>query len=133
MTHTNPILFYDGSCGFCQRSVQFILQHERNETIHFAALESEFANQAKEQYPLFAKADSIVLLKGKELLIESDAVFELASYLNRPFQFAQYARVIPKFFRDPIYRFVSKNRQRFVRNNNTCLVPSAQQRKRFLS
>jgi len=133
MNYTNPILFYDGSCGFCQRSVQFILQHERNETIHFAALESEFANRVKEQYPLFAEVDSIVVLNGKELLIESDAVFELASYLSAPFQFAQYARVIPKLFRDPIYRLVSKNRHRFVRNNNTCLVPSAEQRKRFLS
>ena len=133
MTHTNPILFYDGSCGFCQRSVQFILQHERNETIHFAALESEFASLMKEQYPLFDKVDSIVLLKGKELLVESDAVFELASYLHAPFKYAQYGRVLPKLLRDHIYRFVSRNRRHFVRNNNTCLVPSVQQRKRFLS
>ena len=89
MDTKSPVLFYDGSCGFCQQSVQFILQHERAEEIYFAALDSELANQLKKQHPKLQSIDSIVVLKGKELLVESDAVFALTSYLKAPYHFAK--------------------------------------------
>ena len=132
MNTKSPVLFYDGSCGFCQQSVQFILQHERAEEIYFAALDSELANQLKKQHPKLQSIDSIVVLKGKELLVESDAVFALTSYLNAPYHFAKYARFIPKKLLNRVYRFVAKHRHRFIRQNESCLLPSPQQRKRFL-
>jgi len=133
MEHTYPILFYDGSCGFCQRSVHFVLQHERSEVIHFTPLQSELATQIKRKYPELQKIDSIVLLKGKELLVESDAAIALAAYLHAPFHLLKYIQFVPKVFRDNVYRIIAKNRHRLIRNNESCLVPTAQQRKRFLS
>ena len=132
MNTKSPVLFYDGSCGFCQQSVQFILQHERSEEIYFAALDSELANQLKKQHPKLQSIDSIVVLKGKELLVESDAVFALTSYLKAPYHFAKYARYMPKTFLNQLYRFVARHRHRFIRQNDSCLLPSPQQRKRFL-
>lgn len=132
MNTKSPVLFYDGSCGFCQQSVQFILQHERDEEIYFASLDSELANQLKKQHPKLQSIDSIVVLKGKELLVESDAVFALTSYLKAPYHFAKYARFIPKMFLNQLYRFVARHRHRFIRQNESCLLPSPQQRKRFL-
>ena len=132
MKTKSPVLFYDGSCGFCQQSVQFILQHEQAEEIHFAALDSELANQLKKQHPKLQSIDSIVVFKGKELLVESDAVLALTTYLKAPYHFAKYARFIPKTFLNLVYRFVAKHRHRFIRQNESCLLPSPQQRKRFL-
>jgi predicted DCC family thiol-disulfide oxidoreductase YuxK len=132
MDHKSPVLFYDGSCGFCQQSVQFILQHERTEEIYFAALDSELANQIKKQHPKLQSIDSIVFLKGKDLLVESDAVFALTSYLKAPYHFAKYARFVPKTLRDYVYRFVAKHRHRLISHSDSCLLPSPQQRKRFL-
>ena len=128
MDTKSPVLFYDGSCGFCQQSVQFILQHERAEEIYFAALDSELANQLKKQYPKLQSIDSIVVLKGKELLVESDAVFALTTYLKAPYHLAKYARFIPKKLLNRVYRFVAKHRHRFIRQNESCLLPSPQQR-----
>lgn len=132
MNTKSPVLFYDGSCGFCQHSVQFILQHERAEEIYFAALDSELANQLKKQHPKLQSIDSIVLLKGKELLVESDAVFALTTYLKAPYHYAKYTRFIPKTFLNQVYRFIARHRHRFIRQNESCLLPSPQQRKRFL-
>lgn len=133
MDYTNPILLYDGSCGFCQNSVQFILRHERTEEIYFAPLQSNFAEQIKKEHPEILTIDSIVFLKGKELSVESDAALELATYLKAPYYFGKYVRFVPKGLRDSVYRFLAKNRHRLARNSNSCLVPSTQQRKRFLS
>ena len=36
----NPILLYDGVCGLCNRSVQFILRHDRNAIFRLASLQS---------------------------------------------------------------------------------------------
>lgn len=132
METKSPILFYDGSCGFCQQSVQFILNHERAEEIYFAALDSELANQIKKRHPKLQLIDSIVVLKGKELLVESDAVFALTTYLKAPYHLAKYAQFVPKTLRNHVYRLVAKNRHRLIRQNESCLLPSPQQQIRFL-
>lgn len=133
MTQTRPILLYDGSCGFCQRSVQFILQHERGEDIFFAPIQGELADTIYKKHPQLKNIDSIVFIRGKEVLVESDAVMALATYLRAPYRFGNSARFVPKRLRDGLYRFVAKHRLRLIRNNESCLLPSAQQRKRFLS
>jgi predicted DCC family thiol-disulfide oxidoreductase YuxK len=133
MDHANPILLYDGSCGFCQNSVQFILRNERTEEIYFAPLQSDFAEQIKKDHPEILTIDSIIFLKGKDLLIESNAALELASYLKAPYYFAKYVRLVPKGLRDSVYRLLAKNRHRLIRNSNSCLLPSKEQRNRFLS
>ena len=33
-----PVLLYDGLCGFCDGTVQFILKHDRRGTLRFATL-----------------------------------------------------------------------------------------------
>lgn len=133
MKQSHPILLYDGSCGFCQQSVQFILQNERAEDIYFAPLDSELAKGIIEKHPHLLTIDSIVFLKGNDVLVESDAVFELASYLQKPYYLGKYIRVIPKTLRDYMYRFVAKYRHHLIRKNNACMLPSVKQRKRFLS
>lgn len=133
MNQTKPILLYDGSCGFCQRSVQFILKHERGEEIFFAPLQSELALTIYQNHPEFQNVDSIVFVKGNDLLVESDAVLALVTYLRAPYYFSKIARLVPKVLRDRVYRFVAKHRHRFIRNNDSCLLPNSHQRKRFLS
>lgn len=133
MDRTNPILLYDGSCGFCQQSVQFILQHEQGAQILFAPLQGELANDLYRKHPKLQNIDSIVLVQGKEILVESDAVMALASYLRAPYRFGQMVRYIPKKLRDRLYRWMARNRHRFIRGNESCLLPTQEQRKRFLN
>ncbi len=133
MSYPNPILLYDGSCGFCQKSVQFILKHERDETIYFTPLQSDLGAQIKKDHPHIEGIDSILFLNGKDLFTESDAVLFLSSYLKTPYQLVKYTRLVPKVYRDSIYRFVAKHRHQLNRHNQYCLVPTASQNKRFLS
>jgi predicted DCC family thiol-disulfide oxidoreductase YuxK len=133
MDLSNPILLYDGSCGFCQQSVQFILQNERDETVCFAPLQSDFASQILKEHPFLQTIDSIVVLQGKDVLVESDAVIALSSYLKSPYSLGRLLKMVPKISRDALYRLVAKHRHRFVRNNESCLLPSPQQRKRFFT
>ena len=37
------ILFYDGECGVCSRTVRFILKNERSKELFFCSLQGDFA------------------------------------------------------------------------------------------
>ena len=39
------ILFFDGNCGLCNRSVKFVLRKEKNQELIFSPLQSEFAKK----------------------------------------------------------------------------------------
>ena len=132
MDQINPILLYDGSCGFCQRSVQFILAHERGEVIHFAPLDSEIASRLFADYPNLKNIDSIIFIKGNVPLVESDAVLEIAAHLRAPYNLAKHARIVPKPLRNHLYRLIAKNRHRILQSSDCCLLPTAAQRSRFL-
>ena len=46
---TSKILFYDGDCGFCNKSVQFVLKYENRSEIYFSALQSDFSRDFFQQ------------------------------------------------------------------------------------
>jgi predicted DCC family thiol-disulfide oxidoreductase YuxK len=133
MNLPTPILFYDGNCGFCQQSVQFVLENEKSEKVYFAPLQSNIANELKKKFPQLQSIDSIIFFEGNELLIESDAVFALATHLKSPFPIAKHGRIFPRFLRDGMYRMIAKHRHRLIQSNDSCLLPTIEQKKRFLS
>ena len=38
-------VLYDGDCGICNRSVAFVLKHEKSASIHFAPIQSDFTKE----------------------------------------------------------------------------------------
>jgi predicted DCC family thiol-disulfide oxidoreductase YuxK len=56
------VLLYDGECGFCSRTVQFILRHERVHTLRFASLGSGYARDVRQRHPGLHGVDSVVWL-----------------------------------------------------------------------
>jgi predicted DCC family thiol-disulfide oxidoreductase YuxK len=48
----SPMLVYDGSCGFCSRSVRFILRHERRHDLLFVTRDSDLGKQLRRRYGL---------------------------------------------------------------------------------
>src|SRR6202040_495149 len=41
----NPIVLYDGVCGLCNRTVQFVLKRDRAAIFRFASLQSPLASR----------------------------------------------------------------------------------------
>ena len=40
---SEPVVFYDGACGLCQRSVRFLLLADRRKCLGFASLQGRTA------------------------------------------------------------------------------------------
>jgi predicted DCC family thiol-disulfide oxidoreductase YuxK len=127
-----PIVFYDGDCGLCNRSVHYILAHrKKNAPVYFAALQSDFTNQffGEKSEPL-PDLSSIVVYTGERFLYQSDGVLFLTGFL-RNHRILGVFRIIPKFLRNFCYRLIAANRKR-IGSQSACLIPSVEDTHLFL-
>lgn len=129
-----PLVLYDGTCGMCAASVQWILRHERDHALQFAPLQGETAAAARARYPAIPVAiDTIVLVKDDRAYLRSAALLHIADHLRAPWRWSRVLRWCPSFLRDLGYRAVAAMRYRLWRRVDACaLVPPAQ-RARFLA
>ncbi|WP_299707317.1 thiol-disulfide oxidoreductase DCC family protein [uncultured Pontibacter sp.] len=129
-----PIVFYDGTCGFCQASIQLALRYNKRQNLHFAALQSGLVEQIvpQEQIPT-PLPDSILFYENGRLYTESEAALRIARHLNFPWAVLYYFRFIPLSFRDFVYRFIAKHRYRIAGRDEACLLPSPEERARFVA
>ncbi|WP_299754506.1 DCC1-like thiol-disulfide oxidoreductase family protein [uncultured Pontibacter sp.] len=127
-----PVIFYDGTCGFCQGSVQVVLKYNQRQNLYFAALQSGVmeALVPKAQIP-GPLPDSILFYENGRLYSESEAALRIARYLDFPLSILAVFRIIPLSFRDFVYRLVARNRYRIAGRTDACMLPSPEQRARF--
>src|SRR5436309_8678859 len=80
-SYHSPILVYDGSCGFCSRSVQFMLRHERRHDLLFVTRDSELGQRLRRACGL-ESVQSMLWIEGGEVFAKAAAVIRAASYLG---------------------------------------------------
>jgi predicted DCC family thiol-disulfide oxidoreductase YuxK len=129
----NAILLFDGECAFCASSVRFILRHERAASLRFAPRKSLAGLELCARNGINSDGvKSMILIRDREVLTHSDAVLAVAQYLKAPWSYAFLFRVIPRWLRNGVYRFISRNRQRLSFGNSSCEIPREGWRGRFL-
>ena len=131
-----PVLLYDGVCGFCNKSVQLILDHDRRGEMRFAALQSDYGQSVIERHPELRDVDSVVFVEqqrgGERISTRSDAALKVAAYLGGFWKLFLAARIIPRGLRDYLYDLFARNRYRFFGKYDTCMLPPPEVRSRFL-
>lgn len=132
MQNLNTILFYDGDCGLCNRSVQFILNHERDHEIHFAALQSEFAQNFMHTKGIEnIDFSTMILFKNNQLYTKSDAAFQIASHLKWYWKPLFGLKIFPRGLRNRVYDLIAARRKKLVKS--FCALPNPEQAKRFIA
>lgn len=130
------IVLFDGRCGLCTRSVQFILKRDRHARFRFAPLESAAAARACARIgaptPQAVEPDSIIVIADGRALERSDASLAIAARLPFPWPMCTVFRVVPRGLRDWAYGIVARNRYRWFGRHDACMIPSPEQRARFL-
>ena len=118
-----PILFFDGDCVLCNRTVQWLIRHERHDTLQFAALNSETAQAQLKGTRFEAHADSILLQEPDgQLYVASDAAFRTLPHLKTGWQALNILMVFPRFLREPLYRLIARNRKRWFGSTDHCAL-----------
>lgn len=127
------IVFFDGVCNLCQRSVQFILSHDPKAIFSFASLQGEVAKKILSSHQLDAeKMNSLVLLENGHVYIRSTAALRVAKQLSGIWPIFYVFIIVPPFIRDAVYDWIARNRYRWFGKQETCWLPRTEWKDRFL-
>ncbi len=137
--HDNPIILYDGVCGLCNRLNQFVLARDRHDRFRFAALQSEFAKRVLRRHQINPETlDTVYLVldyeqPGERLLSRSEAVVHVLRELGGGWSVVGACfRVLPLGVRNMLYNLVARHRYRLFGKYDTCRIPDASTRAKFL-
>jgi predicted DCC family thiol-disulfide oxidoreductase YuxK len=130
----SAILFYDGTCGFCNGLVRFSLSEDTENNLRFSPLQG----QAFQDKGLVAiEDDSIAVLKESgEVLYKSDAAIYCLELLGGIWLLlGKVMAVFPKVFRDKCYDLIGRIRFRLAGrvDEGLCLLLPKPYRERMLS
>lgn len=133
------VVFFDGVCGLCNRSVDFILSRDRRGAIRFAPLQGDTAKRvlsANCRAPSVKTQsfDTIVWLDSasREFVRSAAAVRILWRLSGVWWLIGWLLWLIPRPLRDVGYRLVAANRYRWFGKKEKCRFPSPAERERFL-
>jgi predicted DCC family thiol-disulfide oxidoreductase YuxK len=135
---SNPIVLYDGVCGLCNHLVQFLLKRDTKDRFRFASLQSEFAQTLMTKHGVDPHdLDTVYVVKAhgqtnETLLGRSDAILYMLSELGGVWKLTGVGRVLPKAFRDAVYKLVARNRYRVFGKHESCMLPEPKHRAKFL-
>ena len=127
------IVFFDGVCTLCNRSVNFLIKHDKKGVLKFASLQSHFAKNTLPK-SLLNNEDlySILFYTEGKYYEKSSAILKLCKTLGGFFYIFQLGYLLPPFLRNGIYTFIANNRYRWFGTTAHCSVPTTNLKDRFL-
>ena len=133
ISKAHPILLFDGECGLCQASVQWVIRHDKKRKFRFVSLQSPLAQQfLKEEKSIPENCDSLILLENGKAGVYSTAALRTLRLLGFPWSLSVIAFVVPKGLRDFIYRLIARYRHRILASKNECIIPEKGQESLFI-
>ena len=127
------IIFFDGVCNLCNRSVNFLVRHDKKGILKFASLQSTYAQKVIPKALLnHEKLDSIIVYTDGKFYDRSTAVLKLCKILGGLYTVFLIGYLLPRFIRDGLYGFVANHRYRWFGQTENCNVPTADLKERFL-
>lgn len=129
----HPVLLFDGVCNLCNASVQWVLLRDTKAVFRFAALQSEIGQALLIQHGFNTQNfDTVVLVDENNIFLRSDVPLEIFRRLGGFWQLLFVFKIIPRPLRDGIYAWVAKNRYRWWGRRESCMLPRAEWKERFL-
>ena len=135
---TAPLMLYDGNCGLCAASVQFILRHERQHTLRFAPLQSAIGARVRARHPALDGIDSMVWVEHEgdpareHISVRATAVMAAADYVGGIWRVTVIGRLLPAALRDALYDLGARHRHKLFAPPEECYLPPAEMADRFL-
>ena len=132
LLNKQPILLYDGDCGFCNKAILFFLKKEKNNKMYFASLQSEVGLLLKNHFELDSKIDSMILINDYSAHIKSCAALRLTLYMKGLWPLLIIFVVIPPFIRNYFYDYIAKKRKTLANSVIACEIINEKTKTRFL-
>jgi predicted DCC family thiol-disulfide oxidoreductase YuxK len=127
------IVVFDAECLLCSAWVQFLLRHDKLRVFRFASMQQAAGRRLLAEAGLEVdRLETLLLVTEHGAYRYTSAIFRVLHQLGWPWRLAWMAWVVPAPIRDPLYRWLARNRYRWFGRRATCFVPDAGDAERFL-
>ena len=139
------IVLFDGVCNFCDASVNFVIEHDRDRYFKFAPLQSDAGKRLAAEHGIASASvehradtdvipiDSLILVEEGKAYTHSTGALRILRHLGAPWSWLYGLIIVPAPIRDFFYRLFAKYRYRFFGKKDECMIPSPEVRARFLT
>ena len=131
MRSDRKIVFFDGVCGFCNKSVDFLLKVDDRRALSFSPIQGETAKRVLPEERR-EKVDTITFFDGEWLYYRTTALLKIAKVLGGVWLAFYPLILLPESWRDAAYDWFAKRRYRFFGKKDACRLPTPEERARFL-
>ena len=127
------LIIFDGVCNFCNSSVNFIIERDKNNAFAFTPIQSELAQALMAKYGVtHLGMDTFLLIKNDQCYLRTDAALEIAKDLSGYWYLFRAVKVIPRPLRDFFYGVFARYRYRLFGKKDVCMVPTDEVRGKFV-
>lgn len=132
--HGHDLIVFDGTCVFCSYFFRFIVKHDWQKRFHFATAQSPLGQSLYKAMGLPTDDfETNLIITNGQIHQRLDAFAAAMRALGRPYAALSVLRYLPKPIKDPAYHLIARNRYRLFGRTDTCLVPDAAVKARFLA
>ncbi|TWT51547.1 hypothetical protein KOR42_35950 [Thalassoglobus neptunius] len=127
LEESSPIVFFDGVCGFCNGTVDFLMTRDPDHRLRFAPLQGKTAQEllTEDQRNL----DSIVLKDSTGVWKKSAAIVRILWHIGGGWKFlGTLLWLIPFPIRDVVYGLIARVRYRIFGKREACRMPTEEER-----
>ncbi|WP_321346157.1 DCC1-like thiol-disulfide oxidoreductase family protein [uncultured Draconibacterium sp.] len=116
------IILFDGVCNLCNSAVDLILKKARENDFKLVTLQSDNGQRILKTFDLNLEINTVILIKNNQVFSESDAALEICKQLKSPWNWLTAFKILPKTWRDGLYRFVANNRYKWFGKRSSCRI-----------
>ena len=128
-----PIILFDAECVLCSANARFVLRHDRAAQFRLASIQSVAGDAICRRHGVDPEdPTTLLLVEGARVRRDSDAILAIYQGLGFPWAVAGVFRLIPAALRDPVYRWIARNRYRFFGKRVNCWIAPPEYRDRIL-
>lgn len=128
----HPIVFFDGICGLCNRSVDFIIKRDQNQIFRFSPLQGETAQKCLSAENL-NNINNMVFIDQTGQYSKSSGAVCILQRLNGGWSIlGKLLWIVPKPIRDFGYIIIAKYRYQMFGKSEACRLPKPEEINLFL-
>lgn len=127
----NPLVIFDGDCGFCHWSATWLAKTDRKKQLRFTASTSSTAKRYLDFFGIEKLPDeTIVFISEGNYFVKSKAIFQILKTIDRFALLRLLLRIFPKKISDFGYDIIASHRKKLMQKK--CLIPSPEIRHQFI-
>ncbi|WP_375287423.1 thiol-disulfide oxidoreductase DCC family protein [Sphingomonas sp.] len=128
-----PVILFDAECVLCSANARFVLRHDKAARFRLASMQGDVGAAIYRRHGMDPRDPGTILVVERDRVRrDSDAVLSIYEGLGLPWRLLGAVRVIPAAVRDPVYRWVARNRYRLFGRRDTCWLAPPEHRDRLL-